>query len=185
MKWLPLFLILLLSTTLVSAFYEEETNAITLSLVSVGIEESVVEATGEAIVIDYVLPNVKSENDILYQMQLVFVVAAKAIPTTPITIIKVRFDAESDPAFIATAPTMAAVYLDQDLITVEEFWGNVLVNDPEIYEEVLDAEKTSGGSMLWLWLILFLIAGIVFRYGVMKKEYQADIAAVKKCFSKK
>ena len=142
MKRIILFGLLLLLLPVVIASTEQEA-AIYTNLVGMGIEEAVVIIQGDDVIIDYVVPEMEYDSDLILQMQGMFVLAAHYVPESIVTVIKVRYD--SDPIIIAAVPTEFTQMLRKGLIDPETFWGMVELNPQE------------SSFKSWLWILLFLI----------------------------
>lgn len=157
MKKTMILLILLLVPT-AFANYDLEEQQFFSYLVNLGLEESFVEITDDEVIVDYVIPEGYSEQDILFQIQGVFIGAAEFAPHTTLSIVQVYYTADQDPLLTATVPTPFIHMYNDDDISIEDLWASVELNSDAVEEISLPSVSERSWTPYIILLLIILAA---------------------------
>ena len=178
-----LCILTLLLASMVQASESQELQ-LEATLGVLGISQSIAIIEGPDVTVDYVMPQVRTEADVMVQVQSIFIAAAKVAPESQMTVVKGRYSADTGVLIVVGVPTIyTKAYLADklDLATYMKLWT---VNDPDL----VDAATEESGSVVWYALFAIIIAGIMFWYAIKKpkratsKEHKVekDLAALSK-----
>jgi len=160
---IPILLTIILCIPATATYVEEEQNIFTF-LAGMGIEENSVKVTEDTTTIDYVIPMLSGENDLIFQQQAAYIAAAKFSPHTTLTVVRARENAEEKPKLVTTIPTpITIMYLAND-IDITTMWANIIEKEP--------SQKLGGlgsPSFTTMLIIALLIVGIYLFFKRKKK----------------
>jgi hypothetical protein len=125
--------------------------------------ESSVTVDEEMVMVDYVMKDrVKTTEDIMAQVQMIFTTQAKIAPETSLSVIKGRYTAETDPVIYLVVPTDVTLLFLSGALEPSEFWTFVSFNDPEVVKDIQSLEVHEKISIWWYVLgVTFLLLIIV------------------------
>lgn len=161
--------------------------AIYTNMVGQGIEEIVVIIKDDDVIVDYVVPELNHDTDLLLQVQGIFTLAAKYVPESTMTIVKVRYDSDEESIIVAAVPTQFTVMMLDGLLDVESFFGMMDINSPDLIKAVMTAEQQEKNLGMWFLIFLIFLFAVFLTYcfrDKIKFVYKKNIQKGKQISSK-